>query len=807
MSSLLVLMALCLAAESPENIAKGATYTLQPAPNYAYCTDPGDTQQLTDGVYTQGHFWTQPSTVGWSGVGRAIVTLDLGRVQAIRGVSYNTAAGVAGVAWPSAIRILTADEDKAFHEVGELVSLSARREAAPQDGYALHRFWTDELQCHGRYVALVVQSDAFIFCDEIEVYAGAPEWVQQPLPGPVFTDLTAYMTELTLRNGIQRRLELDAAALRKNVTAAAIPDAERTRCLETVEAVEKAAQQTEAAPQIEAAPPGFKAILPLNETHAALFRAQAAYWRAVGLPAWTVWSPELWDTSTPTSAPPRDAVPAVRVHMMNNEYRAAALNLSNATEKDADAEVRIMGLPGSPAPDWIAVHAVPWTDTQRNTPVQAALPLADRAGDGYRIHAHAGLTAQVWFTFHPADLAPGLYSGAVQVRMGGAAVEAPLTLKIYPMRFPDRPRLHFGGWDYSDAAKMYDMTEQNRAALVAMLQEHYVDSPWGTSAVLTFGQYDATGAMTTPPDTARFEAWIQRWPNAAQYCVFPAVTASIGALKMGAPEFDRAVGEWAVFWAQHVKEKGLRPEQFALLLVDETSSPEQDAIIIAWANTIHAAKTGLRVWEDPTYQDMSTADPNLGPVCDALCPNRPLFLTKDAAYRDWYAQQRKRGAALEFYSCSGPVRNFDPYLYYRVQAWQCWRYGATATYFWAFGDGAGGSSWNEYLLPRATFTPVFLDATSVTGGKHLEAAREGVEDYEYLAMLQEAMRAAQAKCISDPNIARAQHLLDEAPEQVCASDSGQNYNWSNDAVDRGAADKIRIEILETLAALSSLSEK
>jgi hypothetical protein len=51
--------------QQSRNIALHCPYTLQPAPNYRYCTDPDDRIQLTDGNYTQGYFWTQKSTVGW----------------------------------------------------------------------------------------------------------------------------------------------------------------------------------------------------------------------------------------------------------------------------------------------------------------------------------------------------------------------------------------------------------------------------------------------------------------------------------------------------------------------------------------------------------------------------------------------------------------------------------------------------------------------------------------------------------------------------------------------------------------------
>jgi hypothetical protein len=152
-----------------ENIALGKPYTLEPAPEYSHCTDPEDAKQLTDGIYTEGYFWTQKSTVGWSHTSPVIITVDLGEVKPIRGLSFNTAAGAAGVEWPRAIRVLLADDDRVFHALCDLTVLDREQDFPPREGYGIHRFWTDALQTHGRYVALVVESSPFTFVDEIEV--------------------------------------------------------------------------------------------------------------------------------------------------------------------------------------------------------------------------------------------------------------------------------------------------------------------------------------------------------------------------------------------------------------------------------------------------------------------------------------------------------------------------------------------------------------------------------------------------------------------------------------------------------------
>lgn len=86
--------------QKPENLALGKRYTLDPNPNYRLCTDSQDKVQLTDGIFTEGYFWTQMTTVGWSNAQPVKITIDLETVQPIRGISFNTAAGVAQVQWP-----------------------------------------------------------------------------------------------------------------------------------------------------------------------------------------------------------------------------------------------------------------------------------------------------------------------------------------------------------------------------------------------------------------------------------------------------------------------------------------------------------------------------------------------------------------------------------------------------------------------------------------------------------------------------------------------------------------------------------
>ena len=155
-------------------------------------------------------------------------------------------------------------------------------------------------------------------------------------------------------------------------------------------------------------------------------------------------------------------------------------------------------------------------------------------------------------------------------------------------------------------------------------------------------------------------------------------------------------------------------------------------------------------------------------------------------------------------------RTKDPYMG-RLMPWTCWRSGAEAIPLWSFGDTGGASSWNEYVTAGLPYTPIFLDEASVTAGKHLEAVREGIQDYEYFAMLDRAIQKASAQGITGPELEEARRLLDDLPASVCEAAGHRDgldddkplggMHWLND-LDRTLADDARIQVLVALTELA-----
>ncbi len=786
-----------VAAETPENLARGKACVLVPNPGYRYCSDSEDRLQLTDGKLTEGYFWTQKGTVGWASSGFASITVDLGRIEPISGVSLRTAAGAAGVQWPASIRILVSDAGKAYYDVGDLIDLDRRRNGPlSNDSYAVRRLVTHDLATRARFVRfLVFFSGAFGFCDEVEVFRGPDSLLAVAPKGKAMpTDPYRVFVSMRKKLGIQRRFRLDQQGIHDAIEKASLEDAATRQQL-----LDELAEAGGALDVESVDTPGFRAVLPYSAQHARLFAVQSHLWHALGQPLLAAWPVCPWDPSRLfAAAPALDPSRAIVVHVMRGEFRAVAVNLAGTQKGKATVQCHFEGLPGGETPSYVQMHQVPWTDTQQGQPVAAALPIVSPSEGTWPIDLYPGLSGQLWMTFHVQDTAPGDYRGQLVLKMDQrATVRLPVELHIHPVRFPRKTSLLFGGWSYSNGRGAYGITEKNRAAFLAHLQDHFVNGPWATGGVLSRVEFTTSGQIHL--DTRELDAWLDQWPNAKRYHVFASVPNSLGGAAIGTKEFSSHVARWIHAWVQHLKNRGVAANQLALLLRDEPHEGTDVKPIIAWARAIRAAEPDVIIWEDPTYRDPRKAPAELWECCDVLCPNRPMWL-QTPSLEPFYRAQQKKGTVLQFYSCSGPARLLDPYSYYRLQAWHCWHIGATGTFFWAFGDNSKTSSWNEYGGARFGFTPMFVDSTSVTAAKQMEALRESVEDYEYCVMLRSAIARAKKRGSASDDVEKAEQLLSSAIAALLQAEGAKSMLW-HDPKDRTAADRLRIAILKSLDGL------
>ena len=207
-----------------------------------------------------------------------------------------------------------------------------------------------------------------------------------------------------------------------------------------------------------------------------------------------------------------------------------------------------------------------------------------------------------------------------------------------------------------------------------------------------------------------------------------------------------------------------------------------------------------------SFQDPQPSEP--GPpremleAMDVLCPSRHNYITRSEWWPGLLAEMEARGADLWLYNAKGPARSLDPFSFYLVQEWHAYAIGATGSASWAFGDAGGTSCWNEYpATDDGPFCPTYLDDTSVTAAKYMEAIREGIEDFEYLTMLRTRIEELEGRGVTVPQATK--DLLVEGPKRVLGGEEGANYRW-DEPKDRSVQDAVRIEVLGALTELADL---
>ena len=773
------------------NIALGKTVTLGPSANYGLTRDKNPAQ-LTDGIYAgtgaqwdeknqTKDLWVQKGTLGWQNVTPVRITIDLGQVQPIAGASFSTAAGRADVVWPGGIYMTVSDDNRTWYPAGDLVTLSRKNAVPPAQGYTAFRYLTRDIKTWGRYITFYVAGMPYIFVDEIEVFAGDRQWINSVARGESIRDMKEYLARSLDISGVKRRLNKDSEAIQGLIKTAQVSTARRNQLAMRLN--EQAARVDE----IMALPKDFKAIVPLNTTHREIMAVYGELLAAQGVKPLTVWKQHRYAWLPLLVKPVQTEKNELNFKMLKNQFRSDALLLTNASAQARTVKLKLSDSPRGAQAGWLKIDAVEWTDTMQGDVVPSALIPVKEENGVYSITIPAGLTRKIWFTVDSSRLPAGKTNSILEITDGNVIERVLLALDISNIEM-NKPRLSLGMWDYTNGDGLYGINPQNRDAAIELMRSHFVDTTWASSAALPRPEataFDAQNNLQEKVDFTNLDQWIARWPGARRYFVYANAGDSFAGAKMGTPEFHARVGSWARAVSAHRAQLGLEPGQLGILLVDEPRTDAQDAIAAAWAKAIKATAPELTLFQDPIWErpDQTKIQEAITQA-DILCPMLPMYYRGGEPVKNYFANLRGRGKELWFYQCTGPTRTYDPQAYFRYQAWHTYSIGGTGQGFWSFGDtGRAASSWNEYSAGGVNYTPVFLEKDSVHGSVHWDAVREGMQDFEELSMLRDAISASRDARLK----AEAEKVLQEAVATVTGVWS-KDYSWQTSKVDPNLAD-------------------
>jgi len=825
------------------NIALGKTYTFDITPDLKSCTDPGDATQLTNGHDDPECSASNKSAVGWKKrrwrgwdpknperilkFSAAEITIDLEKVEPIAGVSFRTCRGRARTFWPSAILILVSDDGKNFYNAGELIALSYREGIIPPPSpppSCTHAFRTRHLKTRGRYVRFVVRGPSYIVCDEIEVYRGDDSLLNEPRVGEPVLDVKPVLLKGDTERGVRQRMLRDIADVRERVTDSVLAADEKERLAHSLDALADRAAKFSVPDD-----PEFRAIFPMNPVHAESYALNAPVLRSKGFKELTVWHQCRYDPLQPLDAPSQDTVEELPpLAIMPGQYQARALNLTNPTDEIETVRISFAGLPESPTPSWVEPHEVLFTDSLDREILGAALePL--KPGDGaYALTIPAGMTKQVWFRFHPTTVAPGDYQGSVVLQGNNVKHSVSLRVHVSKLRFPEQVRLATHVWDYAFGLGPYGgrpyrgITMSNIRPAIQNMKEHFVNVTWATKRVMpvpTAEYFNDKDELVKPLGWVALDHWIKLWaapPKPRYYIVYLGVpkgltTKAYAGAGMGTPKFDARVRAWMAALRQHVVEAGLiKPEQLGVLIMDQYRTDGQAEHVLASARPIKAGYPEIQIFETVCQKqpDQSKVQ-ELYELIDIFCVQLGYYDPDTETAKEFYAGHvARRGAKLWFY-LNNAIDYADPYSHFRMLPWRSWTRGMTGTGFWGYCDvglaswSRGEGSWNRYVTGVTRhYSPVFLGRRTVHDTKHWEAFREGLQDYECLALLRDRIEELKTQGRFDAEAEQAERVLLEVPRTIeDATDDSIWGRWSKPK-DRTLADGAMTQILTILEALS-----
>lgn len=392
-------------------------------------------------------------------------------------------------------------------------------------------------------------------------------------------------------------------------------------------------------------------------------------------------------------------------------------------------------------PGWYPDALVPLVPTATGYPILPAAPRQEQFA------VPAGQNQPVWVDVYVRkDTPPGEYTGSIHVSALGpegkrqqvGAVRYRLTVR--PFTLPDRPSCKSSFGSLGAAAKWHEVAEgEETAALIRRYEEALIAHrlmPTSFHGAMPKAMPDGT------IDATESHAVLKHLVEDLHVNCF-----SVPAFPYGDPlgaNRDLTKTYLSNLYA-YLAENGWEDMNYVYAL-DEPNDPEAYGEVRKRAALIHEANPNLRVM---CTEQTLTSDPQWGDLLSAVdiwCPLWALHDPESAAERIAAGDELWSYTAL----CQGekptPWWQIDfPLLNYRVPLWQSWRGRMTGLLYWSTVHWDVEDPWRDpattyqkYNGEGSLFYPG--DDAGIQGpiaSMRLKMIREGMEDYEYLQMLED----------------------------------------------------------------------
>ena len=347
----------------------------------------------------------------------------------------------------------------------------------------------------------------------------------------------------------------------------------------------------------------------------------------------------------------------------------------------------------------------------------------------------ADRTQPIWFTVYARpDLPPGLYRGRIEIYASGLdPIELGVEAQVYGFSLPSRPALKtdFGFWSQSALEGRRFASAATGSAGADRLMQAYVDDASAHRVTLR-------EAAAFPRESADYDAALAAYGQRLFTDLQSASTLSVPASLLDTP--DQLVRAQDFMRAQNLSDRAF------VHLADEPEEP-------AWPRLLET----LQHWKDtapaiPVLVTTQGLRPFLPEAVDIWGVHLPVFDTE--ANKD-LLQAISSGHEAWCYVDHSPGRPYGNFFLdfaaidHRILFWQCWALGARGMHYWCVNYSPEGQNPYQDVLD---VTPVNGDGLLVYPGAEgpvdsirWETIRDGIEDYDYLALLMDRRRKLHAQ--------------------------------------------------------------
>jgi hypothetical protein len=420
---------------------------------------------------------------------------------------------------------------------------------------------------------------------------------------------------------------------------------------------------------------------------------------------------------------------------------------------------------------------VPFVDSVTGEPIEPRRqhrarwgePLVTTGHDMYAVPAEIfeGQNQPIWVDVRvPKDVPAGVYRGVFRVIAREGEAEVPVTLTVWDFTLPDGPthRNHFGGFGTvaqsfgvpRDSDKFREIEDRYCRAMA----EHRINPPLPRHLL---PQVDQDGSLTIVPE--RHKA-LRKFMSELHVTDFEIPRCPFGRLphstkgtdyKIIPPDQRQKAVRYYRDYYQYLQANDWAARAYIYLL-DEPNTRENYEQVLVLAEVVREAAPELKclVVEQTYPHDPSW--PDIDPAVDIWCPlwafiDRPTIREKLAEGDGVWSYTALVQRAPEYHPQYDEVRGKDPpywhidrpLLVYRVPLWINRQYGITGLLYW--------TTVTRVIEPW--FNPAFAHPRHYNGGGYLfypggpcgidgpiasmrlKNLRDGMEDYEYFALLEQ----------------------------------------------------------------------